>query len=158
MKDDNSDGIYACKLPNNVTDVVFQRLNPSTNEQWNKTMDLKIPSIEDKIYLITDWSDGMWIESVSLIGIGGWDSSNDKMMTINNEFIYKIENISLSQDNQFKVRFNKDWGRSYGYDKLENKSSTLFDKTNDGNIKIKANGTYTIIFDLRTEKINIVKH
>jgi hypothetical protein len=67
---------------------------------------------------------------------------------------YKAENVTLIANGEFKVRKDHDWETTYGYDadKLAGDNVNFEAAPADGNIKVKANKTYSaIVFALDLE-------
>lgn len=74
MTDADADGIYECKVPANMTDVIFCRMNPAypefswnseeeNNHVWNETISSTIGVEPNNYYYITDWTAGEWHEA-----------------------------------------------------------------------------------------------
>lgn len=68
MTDSDNDGYYEVKVPANVSNIIFCRMNPSTtennwNNKWNQTSDLVIPTDGGNCYTVAD---------------GTWDKGNGK--------------------------------------------------------------------------------
>lgn len=69
MTDDNKDGIYECEVPEGVTNVIFCRMNPSTNtldwsSKWDQTVDQTLPTDGKNLFTVGNgqWNDatGTW--------------------------------------------------------------------------------------------------
>lgn len=60
--------------------------------------------------------------------------------------LYKKE-VTLAKDAEFKVN-QGDWGASWGKDNLGGKTYAELDYTDDGNLKMKEEKTFTVIFNL----------
>ena len=66
--------------------------------------------------------------------------------------------IAFAAGDAFKVRYDGGWNFSYGYSDLAIKDATLaraFVLDKDGNVEVKYPGTYQIIFDITSKKIDI---
>lgn len=74
MTDEDADGIYECKVPANMTHVIFCRMNPAypefgwnseteTDRVWNETLGSSIGVAPNNYYYITEWTAGEWHEA-----------------------------------------------------------------------------------------------
>ena len=74
MTDEDADGIYECKVPANMTHVIFCRMNPAypefgwnseteTDHVWNETLGSEIGVAPNNYYYITEWTAGEWHEA-----------------------------------------------------------------------------------------------
>ena len=63
----------------------------------------------------------------------------------NNGTTYKLEGVELAAGNEFKVRLGHNWDTNYGVDGA----------AGGDNVKVEADGTYTIVFDSTTGMITL---
>ena len=152
--------------------VIFTRMDPAKEElsfdsKWNQTRDLSF-NADDNCYQITGWgeNDGEWttydeapvVHTYGVIGsFNSWNT--DVAMTVdgNNATL----DIELAENDEFKIRRDSAWVKSYGYDEIDTESLSYFNQGVDehdspnGNIVVKASGEYSLKLDISLEKIYV---
>lgn len=94
MNDSDNDGIYSAVVPYSYTNVLFGRMNPSSEDNgwtqdtqiWNKTKDLIVPKDTENCYVvhIEEWSEGE----------GDWFTKDDA-----NNLLYLLPQSEWDKDN-----------------------------------------------------------
>lgn len=99
-----------------------------------------------------------------LVGtINGWGEAPDLYMDEVSEGMFVRKGVTLTLDDQFKIRFNNEWNDAKNYG-LEGGNGAIDPNTavkiitagNSGNIGITAAGTYDIYFSLANEKVYVM--
>ena len=152
-KDDMKSGVYKADILASAEGLLFKRLNPADNSEWNKTQDLTLPTDSKDHYYVTGWNttDGEWREYIAkewaLSGtFNGW---SDTAMTRKSASISYVSGVKLTAyTDSFKVREVGSWatnyGAGYGY-MVPNKYMSV--AQNGGDIAVTTTGTYDIYFD-----------
>ncbi len=85
----------------------------------------------------------------TIIGIGGWNQGDDKMMTKQDDGTWKSnEAFELKAGDNFKCRKGGKWDEQVG--------AGTGDPSNDDNYVVEADGKYYIILDVENRKITLV--
>ena len=152
-KDDMKSGVYKADVLASAEGLLFKRLNPADNSEWNKTADLTLPTDSKDHYYVTGWSaaDGEWREYVAKEWAlaGTFNSWADMAMTRKSASISYVSGVNLTAySDMFKVKEVGSWDTNYGagYEYMvPNKYMSV--ALNGGDIAVTTTGTYDIYFD-----------
>ena len=137
LTDEDSDGIYECRVPANMKNMIFCRMNPdfaefawnddTNNPVWNQTEDLYIGVEPENYYYILDWSVGVWGNSEGYVapkasmGVVGsfqnWDLSSPIAMDYAEDGWLVAYGIEMLKTDRFKFVEGRTWDEpNYGYE------------------------------------------
>ena len=137
LTDEDGDSIYECRVPANMTNMIFCRMNPdyaefawnddTNNPVWNQTEDLFIGAEPENYYYILDWNVGVWGNSEGYVapkasmGVVGsfqnWDISNPVAMDYAEDGWLVARGIELLKGDAFKFVEGRTWDEpNYGYE------------------------------------------
>ncbi|MBQ8367431.1 MAG: hypothetical protein IJX40_06825 [Alistipes sp.] len=152
-KDETKNGVYMAEIYENAEGLIFKRLSPTDNKEWNKTGDLTLPTDNKDHYYITGWgaADGEWREYVRIEWSvsGTFNTWGDTAMTRINETMSVAQGIALTAySSQFKIKDATSWdtnyGAGYGYMLPGHYMTATY---NGGEIVVTETGTYDIYFN-----------
>lgn len=147
--------LYGCIVPNNMTHVLFCRMNPKystfawnndteKDHVWNQTNNFGIASAPYNRHYVFDWTRSLWIndnEVVSSWGMAGsmtdWANGRYGMQSSGtaNEVVARC--IALEKDGEFKFTNNSTW-------------------TPNANQKVANTGIFDVYFNTSTKEYNFV--
>ena len=137
MTDADGDAIYECRVPANMKNMIFCRMNPDyaefawnddTNQPvWNQTEDLFIGAEPENYYYILDWAVGVWGNSegyvapkasMGLVGsFQNWDVSSPIAMDYAEDGWLVAYGIEMLKTERFKFVEGRTWDEpNYGYE------------------------------------------
>ena len=123
-----ANGYYTAEVGDN-TKIKFVRFNSSTGDTpnwgnnngnvWNETGDLDIPTTDNDLYKMTEWSNGAWssrtftVAGVGTIFVNNWsvdDTNNDMVKQEDGTYKWEKQNVTLSAGKYtYKVVVNHEW-------------------------------------------------
>ena len=171
LTDEDGDGIFECRVPANMKNMIFCRMNPDftefawnseaeANHVWNQTEDLYIGVEPENYYYILDWKVGVWgnsegyVAPKATVGVVGsfqdWDVANPVAMDYAEDGWLVASGIELFKGDAFKFVEGKSWDEpNYGYEGGLNaeldKEYTLV--LSGGDIASTASGKFDIFFN-----------
>ena len=137
LTDEDGDSIYECRVPANMKNMIFCRMNPdyaefawnddTNNPVWNQTEDLFIGAEPENYYYILDWNVGVWGNSEGYVapkasmGVVGsfqnWDISNPIAMDYAEDGWLVAYGIEMLKTERFKFVEGRTWDEpNYGYE------------------------------------------
>lgn len=174
MTDEDGDGIFEGRVPENMQSVIFCRMNPEFTEfawndevnthVWNQTEDLYIGIEPENYYYVVDWSVGVWgnkdgyVAPKATVGVvgsfQGWDVASPVAMDYAEDGWLVASGVELFKGDGFKFTEGKTWDEpNYGYEgsKLNAAVDTEYTLVLSGNdIIVTKNGKFDIYFNLST--------
>ena len=174
MTDEDGDGIFEGRVPENMQSVIFCRMNPEFTEfawndevntpVWNQTEDLYIGMEPENYYYVVDWSVGVWgnkdgyVAPKATVGVvgsfQGWDVASPVAMDYADGGWLVASGVELFKGDAFKFVEGKSWDEpNYGYEgsKLKAAVDTEYTLVLSGNdIIVTKNGKFDIYFNLST--------
>ena len=172
MADEDGDGIFEGRVPENMKSVIFCRMNPEYAEfawnseeepahVWNQTTDLYIGVEPENYYYIIDWAVGVWgnadgyIAPKATVGVVGtfqnWDIASPVAMDYADEGWLVARGIELIKGDGFKFTEGHSWEEpNYGYEggKLNAEVDTEYTLVLSGeDILATATGKFDIYFN-----------
>lgn len=167
--------IYQCAIPNKgFAEVIFCRMKPSTNNnwdnKWDQTNDLLLT--EGSLYTVAEgaWSKGAgsWsYDSAVELKDGGespWSLSGEfnswgdkNMQTTTTANVYVAKSIKLDAYSFFKVKWETNWDVNYGggFSYLNPNNWTKVVSGGE-NMSVTKEGTYDIYFNSKEAKLYVV--
>lgn len=137
LTDEDGDGIYVATIPENMTNIIFCRMNPAYTEfawnndtesdhVWTQTADLTVGVAPNNYYYITGWTTGEWNNAGytpeppaanqstwAVAGsFNGW--SDTLMFTTDVANLFVAQNMELNSGDQFKVKVAGSWDKNFG--------------------------------------------
>ena len=123
-----ANGYYTAEVGDN-TKIKFVRLSSSTGDTpnwgnnnanvWNSTGDINIPTTDNDLYKMTEWSNGAWssrtftVAGVGTIFVNNWsvnDTNNDMVKQDDGTYKWEKKNVTLSAgEYTYKVVVNHNW-------------------------------------------------
>ena len=152
-KDQTKNGVFKADIHAFAEGLIFKRLNPADNTQWNKTANLTLPADNKDHYYVTGWNDvdGEWREYVQKVWAfaGNFNNWADIEMTRMSASISYVSGVALTAySDKFKVKELGSWdlnyGAGFGYMVPGNYMSV---SANGGDITVTETGTYDIYFN-----------
>ena len=138
LTDEDGDSIYECRVPANMKNMIFCRMNPDyeefawnseaeANHVWNQSEDLFIGAEPENYYYILDWAVGVWGNSEGYVapkasmGVVGsfqnWDVTNPVAMDYAEDGWLVAYGIELFKGDAFKFVEGRTWDEpNYGYE------------------------------------------
>ena len=164
--EDNESGLYKTTLSAACTSFnLFRGTALNWDDKWNQSDNASFEEGKNlikagdydsgKMTFTWDVYSGPVVHTYGLTGsFNGW-SGTDEAMTVNGDTA-SIE-ISLSENDQFKIRRDNAWVKSYGYENLASESQIYLDDSGnpDHNMVAKATGVYEIELAISTETVTV---
>lgn len=171
LTDDNGDGVYKAAIPENMTNIIFCRMNPAYTEfawnsdaeadhVWAQTADLVVGVAPNNYYYITGEDTGVWnragYDPNSPIGdestwavagtFNGWGDT--VMYSTNVPNLFVKPSLELKSGDKFKIKEVGSWNVNFGGG-ITNLMPNMYMKGHSGgsNIAVMERGTYDIYFD-----------
>lgn len=171
LTDDNGDGVYKAAIPENMTNIIFCRMNPAYTEfawnsdaeadhVWVQTADLVVGVAPNNYYYITGEDTGVWnragYDPNSPIGdestwavagtFNGWGDT--VMYSTNVPNLFVKPSLELKSGDKFKIKEVGSWNVNFGGG-ITNLMPNMYMKGHSGgsNIAVMERGTYDIYFD-----------
>ena len=148
----NGFDIYSITISSDFVNIMFT--NQIDGDKNKKTADLTTEGNDGKYY---DIKEAKWYASLSEVPVSydyylagsmnGWATNNANYGMALVDDVYKKE-LEFAKDAEFKVTNGTDW---YGFADVDSKYQGVSDK--DGNIKVDAAATFTVVFNKTTKKI-----
>ena len=164
--EDNESGYYKTTLSASCTSFnTFRGSALNWDNKWNQSDDSSFEADKNlmvagayssgKMTFTWDTYSGPVVHTYGLTGsFNGW-SGTDEAMTVNGDTA-SIE-ITLTQNDQFKIRRDNAWAKSYSYENLASESQAYLDDSGnpDHNMVAKATGVYEIELAISTETVTV---
>ena len=172
LTDENSDGIYECEAPADMTGMLFCRMNPAytefawnseteTDHVWNQTTDTVVGTAPANYFYITTWDAGEWHEagyvvpdtpvtpSGSDFALAGSFSEWGDVAMENNNGIYSAKGVAMEAYAELKIKDAASWDLSFGAATVAymNPGNHIVVAEGGNNISITEAGTYDVYFD-----------
>ena len=136
MEDADGDGIYECKVPAAMTNVLFCRMNPAyetfgwnseteNDHVWNQTEGSAVGVTPNNYFYITDWGKGEWHEAGYTVPetpvapadyavAGSFSEWEDIPMETVGDNLFVAKNIKMEDYAAFKIKSVGSWDINYG--------------------------------------------
>ena len=136
MEDADGDGIYECKVPAAMTNVLFCRMNPAyetfgwnseteNDHVWNQTEGSAVGVTPNNYFYITDWGKGEWHEAGYTVPetpvapadyavAGSFSEWKDIPMETAGDNLFVAKNIKMEDYAAFKIKSVGSWDINYG--------------------------------------------
>ena len=136
MEDADGDGIYECKVPAAMTNVLFCRMNPAyetfgwnseteNDHVWNQTEGSAVGVTPNNYFYITDWGKGEWHEAGYTVPetpvapadyavAGSFSEWKDIPMETAGDNLFVAKNIEMEDYAAFKIKSVGSWDINYG--------------------------------------------
>ena len=172
------DGVYEVKVAANADGLLFKRLDPSTHQMWNQTVDLTLPTEADKNYFYFEtWdngdgkSTGRWDvdpfapetpdQASNWCVTGAFCSWSDAgtMVTTTVKNLFVAKNIDLAAYSEFKIKLKGTWDGSIGAGEINyiNKNSKVVGYVGSStNFSAVEAGKYDVYFDALTNNVYLM--
>jgi hypothetical protein len=174
------DGVYEVKVAANADGLLFKRLDPSTHQMWNQTVDLTLPTEADKNYFYFEtWgtdatggkSTGRWDvdpfapetpnQASNWCVTGAFCSWSDAgtMVTTTVKNLFVAKNIDLAAYSEFKIKLKGTWDGSIGAGAINyiNKNSKVVGYVGSStNFSAVEAGKYDVYFDALTNNVYLM--
>ena len=180
LTDEDGDGVYGAVIPENMTNIIFCRMNPAYTEfawndaggdrVWKQTADLIVGVAPNNYYYITGVDTGEWnragydpnreIGEVSSWAVAGTfnDWNDAPMYATNVANIFVKQNLALKAGDKFKIKGAGSWNVNFGGGITNLMPNMWMSGTPGGkNIVVSKNGVYDIYFDSVDERIYLMK-
>ena len=137
LMDEDGDGVYSAAIPENMTNIIFCRMNPAYEEfawnsdaeadhVWTQTADLVVGVAPNNYYYITGWESGEWnvegytpeppaVEESSWAVAGSFNEWSDTRMAATDEAnIFVAQGLELKSGDEFKLKVAGAWDTNFG--------------------------------------------
>ena len=181
LTDEDCDGIYGAAIPQDMTNIIFCRMNPAYSEfawnyVWKQTVNLKVGIAPNNYYYITGADSGEWnsadynpnpnpnpnpptteLSKWAVAGtFNGW--SDEEMFTTDVTNIFVAQGLQFEEGAKFKIKGVGSWDVNYGGGITNLMPNMWMYGIPDGkNIVVYESGTYDIYFDSIDERIYLMK-
>ena len=180
LTDEDGDGVYGAVIPENMSNIIFCRMNPAYTEfawnnageerVWKQTADLIVGVAPNNYYYITGVDTGEWnragydpnreIGEVSSWAVAGTfnDWNDAPMYTTNVENVFVKPSLELKAGDKFKIKGVGSWSVNFGGG-ITNLMPNMWMSGAPGgkNIVVSKKGVYDIYFDSVHERIYLMK-
>ena len=137
LTDEDGDGIYVATIPENMTNIIFCRMNPAYTEfawnseaesdhVWTQTADLTVGVAPNNYYYITSWETGEWnsegytpeppaVNQSTWAVAGTFNGWGDTLMystDVANLFV--AQSMELNSGDMFKIKAAGSWDKNFG--------------------------------------------
>ena len=171
LTDEDGDGIYSAAIPENMTNIIFCRMNPAYTEfawnsdaeadhVWTQTADLVVGVAPNNYYYITSWETGEWnsagytpeppvVEEKAWAVAGSFNEWGDTLMTATDVAnIFVAQNLELKSGDEFKVKVKGAWDVNFGGGITNLMPNMWMKGYQDGsNIVVAKSGAYDIYLE-----------
>ena len=181
LLDEDGDGAYGAVIPENMSNIIFCRMNPAyaefewnnnsvTDRMWRQTADLVVGTAPNNYYYITGVDTGEWnragydpnreIGEQSSWAVAGTfnDWTDAPMYTTNVENVFVKPSLALKAGDKFKIKSVGSWSVNFGGG-ITNLMPNMWMSGAPGgkNIVVSKKGVYDIYFDSVGERIYLMK-
>ncbi len=171
LGDDNGDGVYEAVIPENMTNIIFCRMNPAYTEfawnsdteadhVWTQTADLTVGVAPNNYYYITGWETGEWnvegytpeppavVESTWAVA-GTFNDWGDVLMVATDVAnIFVAQGLTLNAGDEFKIKAAGSWDKNFGGGITNLMPNMWMKGYQDGpNISVAQSGVYDIYLE-----------
>lgn len=171
LGDDNGDGVYEAVIPENMTNIIFCRMNPAYTEfawnsdteadhVWTQTADLTVGVAPNNYYYITGWQTGEWnvegytpeppavVESTWAVA-GTFNDWGDVLMVATDVAnIFVAQGLTLNAGDEFKIKTAGSWDKNFGGGITNLMPNMWMKGYQDGqNISVAQSGVYDIYLE-----------
>ena len=176
LTDEDGDGIYSTAIPQDMTNIIFCRMNPAYREfawssVWAQTADLTVGIAPNNYFYITGANSGEWgsagynpnhpNEEPSKWAVAGsyngW-SSDDVMYTTEEENIFVTRGLTINAGDKFKIKSVGSWDIDFGGGVTNLMPNVWMVGVYKGSsIMVAKSGIYDIYFDSVNEFIYLME-